>query len=235
MAIRLTYQPLGTWPGERTVSPQSPGKFRSTLADALSLVEYELARVDAANPVLRVDVDLQQISRDGARLLAKPQTPGVVLEFDKPTRLASGTSQLVRASFPCDRYWLWETNVRAIGLTLEALRAVARYGATRSDEQYRGFLALPGPGGVNTTAVQLSPERAARILVDAHPSAEANGPHIRAALAASLLTMPSDQAGAFAREARAAAHPDRGGSADAFATVNAAYDVISRYHVNRRD
>jgi hypothetical protein len=36
----------------------------------------------------------------------------------------------------------WQANVRAIALGLQALRAVDRYGITRSGEQYRGFTAL---------------------------------------------------------------------------------------------
>jgi hypothetical protein len=37
----------------------------------------------------------------------------------------------------------WQHNVRAIAKTLEALRAVDRYGATETGQQYAGFKALP--------------------------------------------------------------------------------------------
>jgi hypothetical protein len=36
----------------------------------------------------------------------------------------------------------WRENVRGIALTLEALRAVDRYGAVHTDEQYQGFRAI---------------------------------------------------------------------------------------------
>jgi hypothetical protein len=48
-------------------------------------------------------------------------------------------------SFPCDRYHDHEDNIRAIALSLEALRAVDRYGVTKRAEQYAGFKAIEAP------------------------------------------------------------------------------------------
>jgi hypothetical protein len=42
----------------------------------------------------------------------------------------------------------WQANVRAVTLTLEALRSIDRWGVSRRGQQYTGFLALPPPGGL---------------------------------------------------------------------------------------
>jgi hypothetical protein len=44
----------------------------------------------------------------------------------------------------CDRYTSVAANLRAIGLTVEALRAIDRYGSRQMrDRAFRGFAALP--------------------------------------------------------------------------------------------
>lgn len=209
-----------------------PGKFRASWADSLSLLRDELDKIDAKEPTLFVDVAPSGITRGGqlAGGITSARTPGVRLDFLKPTRRA-GRTENVPASFPCARYWTAHHNVRAIALTLDALRAVDRYGATtEAGEQYTGFLRLPGPGGVNTTSIQLSPERAAKVLVEAHPEFREKTPMVQAAVAGGLLTMVASEAVAFAREARNAAHPDagKGGTDQMFAAVNAAFEVFAR-------
>lgn len=90
-----------------------------------------------------IDITESEIRNDGGvRANARPASPGVELAFDSQhgpliyrcdlfTRTAYGS-----ATQP------WQDNVRCIALTLESLRAVDRYGATASGEQYRGFKAL---------------------------------------------------------------------------------------------
>jgi hypothetical protein len=51
-------------------------------------------------------------------------------------------------------------NSRSIGLELEALRAIDRYGITKQGEQYVGFKALP-----SGSLVGVSAERGARSFV----------------------------------------------------------------------
>ncbi|MGH4009245.1 MAG: hypothetical protein ACRDTH_14000 [Pseudonocardiaceae bacterium] len=41
----------------------------------------------------------------------------------------------------------WQANLRAVTLTLEALRAVERYGAVRDGQQYQGFRAIEAGSG----------------------------------------------------------------------------------------
>jgi len=206
-------------------------QFKSSWDATLALLDAELDRVRAKEPTLYVDVAPSRITRAG-RIdggISAVRTPGVRLDFMKPTR-RGGRTEDVPASFPCATYWKVQDNVRGIALTLEALRAVDRYGATtEAGEQYVGFLRLPGPGGVNTTAVQLSPERAARILVDAHPDFRGASPYTREAMARALLDGLADESMQFARVARNAAHPDAGGSTAAFTTLSAALDVLAQH------
>lgn len=230
----IQYRPLGDWPGEPVRERESAARFTTSLGVTLAELTRELDLIDARSPVLLVDVELEHIRRGGGSLLRAPRTPGVVLEFEQPTRDAKGATTTALARYPCDTYWTWEANLRAIMLTLRALRAVERYGAAGNGQQYRGFLALgsgngapgSGAGGVNTGALQLSPERAARILVDAHPDMQGAGQWFRDNIAKALPTMPAAELLAFVRLVRNAVHPDAGGSAGLFATVNAAADVL---------
>ena len=62
--------------------------------------------------------------------------------------------------FVCGRFTTWQDNLRAIAKTMEALRAVKRWGATQSDEQYTGFRALPAA----TPMLVFARQRSARCL-----------------------------------------------------------------------
>lgn len=100
-------------------------------------------------------------------------------------------------SYPCDTYTDWQANVRAIALALEALRKVSRYGVGQHGEQYRGWKALPatisgGPHAVLARHAGVSED-------DVHRNAK------KVYLAAAK-----------------AAHPDAGGSPEAWSEVQAA-------------
>lgn len=225
--VAILYAPRGDWPGPATAQRRKPPfSDKTTVANSLELLRYELHRLDAYDATLRVDVDATQISSNG-RLLARPASPGIILQFEKPARAGVPAAP---ASMPFDLYWTWEANVRAAALTLEALRAVERFGGAQRGEQYRGFLALPGSGGVNTTALQLTPERAARIVADAHPSSGARTVADRELMAHAIRTGNPESSLRFADEAWHAAHPDRGGSSALFTTITEARRVLYRHH-----
>lgn len=215
----VRYAPLRKWPG--TPTPATARKaplFRVTLAATLKALAGELDAIGVRQADLLVDVGADDISEKG-KLLARPAQPGIVLAFEKPGRAGAPGA---RVTMPHDVYMTWEANVRGAVLTLEALRAVNRHGGAPNDEQYRGYAALPAPGGVNTTAVTLTPERAARIVVDAHPGGAMLGGGDGAA--ALLLSGQLDVVARFVREAKIAA-----AGSDAAATVNAAADVLLRH------
>lgn len=156
--MRLTHRPLTDQHWLRPESERIRSKFTASWSDTLNLLErevYALQRSSMPDPVLMMDLTEADLRLDGAvRANARPASPAVALAFE------SIRGPLI---FRCDRYgqkaWgasmqaPWQHNVRAIALTLEALRAVDRYGATESGEQYTGYKALP-PGG---TAIPAGP------------------------------------------------------------------------------
>lgn len=90
----------------------------------------------------------------------------------------------------------WHHNVRAIALTLEALRAVDRYGATETGQQYSGFKALPA--GRAMPASHMTSDQAWVALC------EVTGFNLTTTEA-----LDPDEVRAYFREARRVTHPDR--------------------------
>jgi len=104
-----------------------------------------------------VDIRLDGWPRAAAQ---PPAHPGVEVSFD------SSRGRLVYATDVCE---LWQHNVRAVGLGLEALRAVDRHGITRSGEQYAGFRAIgsAATGHPGATESAESPvERGHRLIAE---------------------------------------------------------------------
>lgn len=148
--VFVEFRPLRAWPGAVTPTEERRSKwtFKATAGATLSELEQELARVQARDAFLEVDVrGIRDIRQDGRlRADASPASPGVVLYFTHPK---AGDLR-----FACDSHDVWHHNVRGILLTLDALRAVDRYGAVRDGQQFTGFRALPSATGLTmgTTA-----------------------------------------------------------------------------------
>ena len=185
MAIR----PIQQWPGEHSRSRQH-APFRASWSDTLELLRRELRMLGAKGVVLQVAMAERDFRIDGyPRANAKAEHPGVVLSFD---------SKYGALSYPCDSYWDWQDNVRAIALAMEALRKVDRYGVTKRGEQYTGWKALPA--GRGDAASGMTATDAAAILLRAAGESE-HAPvnrEVFPAIGASIV-----------RRARAASHPDR--------------------------
>jgi hypothetical protein len=103
----------------------------------------------------------------------------------------------VQFAIPCDRWQKIEHNVKAIALTVEAMRGMERWGAKHMIKaMFSGFKALPAP---NTKRGW------------------------REVLGVGAL-MRSDDIKAMYRARAKECHPDNGGSAEAMAEVNLAYE-----------
>ena len=111
-----------------------------------------------------------------------PLHPGVILSFE---------SRFGPLRYYTDAFDSWRANVRAIGLGLEALRAVDRYGISGRGEQYTGFARL------TAAKLAMTPERA-RVVI-----AEAAGLDRSA-----LRTADPDTIAAMFRLASKRTHPD---------------------------
>lgn len=131
-----------TWLRPETRRVRSP--FDAPWSSTVELLDREVNRLHGRDVVIEIDVREQDIRLDGMlHATARAESPAVVVAFE--TR--DHGPMLYRA----DRYtWgngggplAWQANVRAVALTLHALRAVDRYGATETGQQYAGFKALP--------------------------------------------------------------------------------------------
>lgn len=128
--LQYQFRPLEQWPVKKTQVRQ-PARFASAYSKTLDLLERELFHLGGKNVVIQADCELSEIRNDGMlRSNARMRSPGIIVSFD---------SKHGSLSYPCDRFTRWEDNLRAIALSLEALRTVDRYGVTRSAEQYRGW------------------------------------------------------------------------------------------------
>lgn len=103
--------------------------------------------------------------------------------------------------FACDRWRKIEDNLQAVAKTIEALRGVARWGTgDMMESAFTGFTALPAPGP--TTA------RGWREVLGFPPD----------------RTPPISEVESNYKYLRSQNHPDKGGSADKFNAVQAAWD-----------
>lgn len=215
MSAFYTVQPITDFSIFTTPASQRKGvQFKATWSTTVDELEYELVHLGARDVVLEIGVDARHIRLDGQlRAEARPQHPGVRVSFQ--------TRKHGALSYTCDTYearWSgqlpdWQANVRAIVKTLEALRAVDRYGATKG-EQYAGFKALgAGTGGI---ALGGMTKDQALVLLGEVGRAQFE-----------LTTMTSSEVLAKVwRSARSNAHPDRAGQRDTWDQVELAAKVL---------
>lgn len=139
--MRYEFKPIDVWTDALTpAAARKPSPFKAGYEDTLDLLFGEAEKLGGKRLVLQVDLQAWDIRRDG---LPKSNArygsnPGVIVSFDSrygPLRYAT------------DAYGDWKSNLRAIALGLEALRAVDRYGVSKRGEQYRGWTAITGGSG----------------------------------------------------------------------------------------
>lgn len=190
--LDLAVLPIGDqWPRPRTpLDKQKRSAFSAAATSTYRDLQRELDAVDATDRVLRVPVAELAFRRDGRpRADARLEGSALLLEF------VDRRGDLQR--YPSDAYLHWQENLRAIALTLQALRAVDRYGVTASGEQYRGFLAL-------TTGLESGP---GDVVPDRGTASSARSELLRIA---GPLAQPSDTTEQIVRAAQRATHPDLG-------------------------
>lgn len=150
--MRYEFRPLPAWTDPVTTERRSSGTFRASWPQTLQMLGYETERLGAQLVVVQIAIADAEIRRDGMpRATARASHPGVVISFESdhgPLRYATD----VYANRWAGDMPGWQANVRAVALSLEALRAVDRHGVTRRSEQYVGFRALPAPAGRFATA-----------------------------------------------------------------------------------
>lgn len=215
--MRYTQRPLSIEARARLkgVVPRR-AQFSATWTQTLKLLESELTLLVGRKNgytystdidwVLQIDVYERDLRLDGQlRAGARPQSPAVAIAIE-----SAKTGPLL---FVCGEYLDWGDNVRAIALTLELLRAVDRYGVTKSSEQYLGFNALPP--GTPKPAAKMTLDEAAEFL------AWTAGP----LFSRERIARGEDLEQAFRHAARKH-HPDGGGDPALFRKVTEARDLI---------
>jgi hypothetical protein len=141
--MRYEFRPLGLWTGPETPPDQRRrSQFKAHYEVTLDALLGEAGKLGAERLVLQVDIAERDIRADGLpRANARHGLhPGVAVSFDSrhgPLRYAT------------DVFTDWRANLRAVALSLEALRAVDRYGVSRRGEQYRGWSALTAGSGAS--------------------------------------------------------------------------------------
>lgn len=137
---RWQIESLATWPYPVT-APRKQSRFRASWPDTISLLEREAWELGVRGAVaVRAFCRASDIRRDGMLRANAIIRPEVVVSFE---------SKHGPLSYPCDNYDNWQANVRAIALSLEALRAVDRYGVAGRGEQYTGWRAITsGPASL---------------------------------------------------------------------------------------
>jgi hypothetical protein len=159
----LIFRALPAWPyPEQEVEPDL---FKASYDITLANLRYEIESIHGRDPIVGVVTYASHIAKKGTGLLsdAKVQHPGAEVSFDIPA--GRGWQRVTFHTDARRSYWNarqnFESNLRAIALGLEALRAVNRYGITTTGQQYAGFAQLTaGP----------SQEQLGEELVRAHGS-----------------------------------------------------------------
>lgn len=231
---RLIYRPLREWSDELTDDNDrsSTSRFKSKqgvvpLRKTEQLLRREADMLDASDVIIEVDLPERAFYSDGTGVKGnarQPDFPGVIVRLIG-TRFGD-------LRYSCDEFtqrWQgempgWAANLRAIALGLDALRQVERYGIARRGEQYVGWGELPpgtpmSAGGAQRP--QMTLDRAAAVLAGATDGL---------VTAPNVLSDPDDARLAY-RMAAKRWHPDAyGGSADTWAQVDEAWQLIEKHH-----
>jgi hypothetical protein len=188
--VNWTYRPIPPEVRARMKRPTEPSPFTASWSSTSTLLDHEAKALNAKDRIIMLDVTEADVRLDGMlRSSARPTFDGVAVAV---------TGSKGPLLFACSRFRGWQNNVRGIALGMESLRKLERYGIVNTDEQYRGWQALPpatpptwadvlaGYSGWTVAAVRVDPLNAYRV-------------------------------------AARATHPDTGGTDAAFQAVNDAY------------
>lgn len=188
------------WPeGWKRTSMRRVPQFIARFAKDRDAVIHQLKMRRASHIVITSDLPTRADGLPYAN--ARCSDPGIAVWW-----VERGREQVIA----CDRWKNVDQNLRAIDMSLNALRALDRWGASEMvDRAFAGFAALPPGSGdeyVNGTAPTRRPWR--EVLGGVWPELEA----------IELLVL----AKARHRKAIATAHPDAGGSHELAAELNTA-------------
>lgn len=146
----LSFRPLPLWPHKPT-NPRQWARFDTPYPRTVALLIREVELLGGKGDITigvglsETDIRLDGQPRANARAMSHP---GVEISFE---------SKVGRLSYATDQYSEWQDNVRAIAVSLEALRAVERWGVSKG-RQYTGFALLEAGPPVETVGARLVDE-----------------------------------------------------------------------------
>jgi hypothetical protein len=195
MAIDAERYPL-YWPeGQPRTKWRTHSAFKVELVRARDDLIDSLRLLNAQNVIISSNIPIRNdgLPRAG---MPEPLDPGVAVYFER--RVGKDyTKPLTPFVIACDHFSKVRWNVRAVGGTVEALRAIQRYGATSMLEQaFTGFAALP-------------------------PKSNGKRPWFDV-LGLSAVAPPEDVRARY-KELTLIHHPDRGGDPARMVEINAAF------------
>lgn len=178
-------------------------RFRASYRQTLNLLEKELNHLSAVAIVVQAGFPQHCVRNDGWPYAnAKPLHPAVVLQF------RSGKDTL---TFRAVTYSSFDDNLRAIAMTLSALRAIDRYGVVQG-QQYAGFKQIGS-----------APDPKKQPMSWAHAVSWLG---LYTAQSSLVFTKNREALDEAYRNACKKTHPDTGGSHEAFLETQEAYRVL---------
>lgn len=126
-------------------------KFPRELYASWCELREELRRMGAVTPVISSMLRTKGDGSIWADQATSKIDPGVCVYWHM--RVARGDATIaVPYSMPCDTYLRIEDNLYALALTIQAMRAIDRFGAVKTSQVFGGFAALP-PGDASSEPV----------------------------------------------------------------------------------
>ena len=209
----MTRQPFPLqWPTGMLRTPPAQrerSRFKVTVFEAVFDLKRELDLMGARHVVITSDLPTKQ---DGSPYsTGSCDDPGVAVYF-----VLHGAER----AFACDRWDRPAANLRAVGLTIQSLRAIERWGSAGMVTQaFAGFAALPA--GESAPNPASTPQKRTWREVFQFHVVNANG---NPALRANALDIIRARYKALIRKA----HPDAGGTNEAAAELNVALQEAER-------
>ena len=198
----FVFRPLPVWPYQSTRNRRSASTFRAGWVNTTELLQAEVEYLGGHQRIIQAGFGESEIRLDGLPYAnaRTPVHPGVIVSFE---------SKHGPLQYATDEHALWQHNVRAIALALKALRAVDRYGVSKSGQQYAGWKQLTAGSGITSRGN-------ARALLT-----KLSGVNFQ-----NLIASPPDLQAAY-RKALFVSHPDHGGTTDQFAAVQDAGRLLN--------
>jgi hypothetical protein len=181
------------WPAGRPRSKwREQARFKTTFGKARDNCRGEIQLLGGTNMIISTNIPLKRDGLPYADHRSNVSDTGVAVYFTYKKR---------QMCFACDRWYRIEDNMHAIGLTIGALRGIARWGTgDMMEAAFTGFEALPPPGQTSG--------RGWREILGFPPD----------------RTPPASEVESNYRFLRSKHHPDKGGSAEEFNAVQRAVE-----------